>query len=195
MTYTYPNAVIYRLKCYTNNTYYIGSTVNLYNRMKRHRNITNYTTSKTIIEGGNYKEPKILLSHPCNDKKELLEMEQGFLDTYREKYGVAVLNDRNAYASKDIKLKQKRISCVKYYKKNRETIKEKHLNYRIKNKEKAKIYSLNHYQKNKEKLCENFDCECGGKYTRKNKPTHIKTKIHQKFIQIQYQNQIQKHLS
>ena len=38
--------------------------------------------------------------------------------------------------------------------------------------------SNEYYQKNKEILTEKHICECGGRYTTKNKKTHIKTKNH-----------------
>jgi hypothetical protein len=38
------------------------------------------------------------------------------------------------------------------------------------------------YKVNKEKLCEKFNCDCGGKYTFGHKSNHEKTKKHLLFI-------------
>ena len=69
-----------------------------------------------------------------------------------------------------------------YYQDNREQIKEYRVEYRQQNKEKIKQY----YQYNREKIAERdnkkFSCECGGKYTHKNKTIHLRTKKHQKYL-------------
>lgn len=180
----YPNAVVYRLKCYTTNTYYIGSTVNLSKRMKTHRIEKNGTTSKSIIAGGNYGEPKKLLDYPCNDKKELRELEQGFIDTYRKKYGDAVLNLQNAYTTEEERKEKKRENSAKHRAENPDKVKESSAKHRANNREKIRA-----------KANEKIECVCGGSYTRTNKAHHFDTKTHQKFIQNQNQNQTQTHLS
>ena len=187
----YPNAVVYRLKCYTTNTYYIGSTVNLPNRMSIHKGKKNGTASKSIIAGGNYGEPKILLDYPCNDVKELFEMEQCFLDTYREKYGDAVLNHLNAYTTKEERREKQRGYHAKYRAENPEKIKETKSNYYKENPEKVKERVANYRAENIDKLTEKFNCECGGTYQKKHKATHFGTKIHQKFIHYHLNSQKQ----
>lgn len=188
----YPNAVIYRLKCYTTKTYYIGSTVNLKLRMRTHKGKKNDTTSKSIIEGGNYEEPKILMCFPCNDKKELRELEQGFINTYREKYGDSVLNEKDAYLTEEERKEKDRLIYAKWAKNNPDKVKTIKDKYYQKNPDKVRKRSALYYQNNKETLCEKFNCECGGTYQKRHKPSHIKTKIHQNFIQSQNQNQTQK---
>jgi hypothetical protein len=151
--------------------------------MSDHRKKNNNTASKTIIEGGNYNKPKILLEYPCNDIKQLHEMEQGFLNTYREKYGDSVLNQVNAYLTEEERKEKKRENDTKWFKNNPE---------------KRKEFDANYYQNNREKIRasqnEKINCVCGGKYTRTHKTTHFGTKIHQKFIQ-NSQNLIQKQVS
>jgi len=39
-----------------------------------------------------------------------------------------------------------------------------------------------YYQDNKEQLKKRHECECGGKYTHKNKSAHLKTKKHLKYL-------------
>ena len=164
----YPNAVVYRLKCYTTKTYYIGSAVDLRVRMNKHKcKKINASASKSIIAGGNYGEPKILLEYPCNDIKQLHEMEQGFLDKYREKYGVSVLNINNAYTSEEVEMIKAKLRRIKWNEENPEKVKE--------------------IEKRRNKT---INCGCGLHYTKRNSARHFKTKTHQKFIQSQ--NQIQK---
>ena len=43
-------------------------------------------------------------------------------------------------------------------------------------------YDKNYYKKNRDRLTEVNDCECGGKYTVKNKCTHLRTQLHQEYI-------------
>ena len=45
-----------------------------------------------------------------------------------------------------------------------------------------KEYSRRHYELHKEILNQTNKCECGGTYTVRNKNAHVKTKIHQKYI-------------
>ena len=196
----FPDAVIYRLKCYNTKTYYIGSTVNLKLRMRKHRSKKyNHTNSKSIIEGGNYGEPKILFEYPCNNKKELQELEQCFLDTYREKYGDSVLNIYDAYTTEEKTKEKKREYNAKYRADNPDKVKESSASWRKNNPEKKKENDAKYRAENREilraKTNEKFDCVCGGSYTRANKSKHFSSKTHQKFIQIQNQNQIQKQVS
>ena len=191
----FPDAVIYRLKCYTTNTYYIGSTIDLNERMRHHKSKKNNTTSKTIIAGDNYGEAKILLSCPCNDKEELFQIEQGFLDTYREKYGDSVLNKYNAYTTEEETREKKRKNCAKWRKNNPEKVKENNAKHRAINPEKIKESSAKYRAENRETIRayknEQFKCECGGSYTRARKARHLRTKKHQKFIHYRLNSQKQ----
>ena len=55
----------------------------------------------------------------------------------------------------------------KRYKKNKKKILENCDKYR---------------EENKEKILEKFECQCGGKYTYKNKSRHLKTPKHQSYL-------------
>ena len=57
-----------------------------------------------------------------------------------------------------------------------------HKEYRDDNKEKTKIYYIDNKEIINERKREKYDCECGGKYTRCHKASHIKSKKHQEFI-------------
>jgi hypothetical protein len=78
-----------------------------------------------------------------------------------------------------------------YYEDNKEEILEKQKQYREDHKEEQKQYYEDHKEEllekqkqyredHKEEILEKFECECGGKYTRKNKAKHERTKKHQK---------------
>ena len=164
MSFKYPDAVIYRLKCLDTLTYYIGSAVNLDERMRRHKSIGNNTGSRSIIQGGKY-EIKILEEIPCNVYTELFPTEQKYLDRYREKYEELVLNKNNPILNKEHKREREKISSNKWAANNREKIRAN--------------------------ANEKFDCVCGGKYTRGHKARHENTsKIHQKYISKINENKI-----
>ena len=143
----------------------------------------------------------------------MLEIEQGFINTYREKYGDAVLNNRDAYIPEEEREEKargysanwvknnperKKELDAKYSANNPEKIKERNAKYRANNPEKIKEYSAEYRANNRETIRaymnEQFKCPCGGRYTRARKARHFDTKLHQKFIQIQNQNQIQKQM-
>jgi hypothetical protein len=60
--------------------------------------------------------------------------------------------------------------------------------YLIINKEHKKEYDNKYYNENIEKIKEKFNCECGGKYTLRNKIQHINTTFHKNFINNQNNN-------
>ena len=61
--------------------------------------------------------------------------------------------------------------------------------YHNTNKEKLKENKKEYRDTNKDKINEKNICECGGVYINSNKARHLKTSIHQKFLEIQ-NNQI-----
>ena len=84
-----------------------------------------------------------------------------------------------------------------WYEKNKEFIKENRKKYREANKEKLAKRRADYYAKNKKSILNNrkkwynehkdkykqtVSCECGCTFTRKYKPEHLKTKIHQQYI-------------
>ena len=91
-----------------------------------------------------------------------------------------------ALKAKEYKLKNKETIAVKskeYKLKNKEKLAVKNKEYNLKNKETINEKSKEYYEKNKEKLNEKFDCECGGKYIRSHKSSHMKTKKHINYIE------------
>ena len=111
--YRYPHAVIYGFKLIDdteNNFFYIGSSINLYNRFIRHKSLLNNEKENTElydyirIAGWLGIEKYIIEKFPCNDKnKQLTEREQFFINIFEPKFNSATakvdINDHNYYHS------------------------------------------------------------------------------------------------
>jgi hypothetical protein len=73
-----------------------------------------------------------------------------------------------------------------YRQNNKKYFKEYNKQYRKDNREKIAERKKQYYQDNREQIKEQankkFDCECGGKYTHGNKPRHLRSKKHQKYL-------------
>tara|TARA_R110000772_G_scaffold206482_1_gene317069 strand:+ start:89 stop:601 length:513 start_codon:yes stop_codon:yes gene_type:complete len=142
--------------------YYGSTTLTLNRRFSRHKSLE--CSSKALFSVGT---PEIILleDYPCSSKAELIK---------RERYYI----EGNECINHEIPGRTKK----EYKQDNKEKIKETNKQYKQDNKEKIKearkIYSDN----NKEKLKEQFDCQCGIKYTYKNKARHMKTKTHTDYL-------------
>ena len=79
MTKDYSKSVIYRIICNVTKEIYIGSTTDFKTRQKGHRTVSNSTSSKQIIERGNYIF-QIIEYFPCNSKKELHTKERYYIE-------------------------------------------------------------------------------------------------------------------
>ena len=164
----YHTSKIYKISSPQCEKFYIGSTTQKLNiRLSIHK-----SSYKRYIEKGigscftSFEVVKfddciieLVKNVNCNSKKELEKIEG---ECIKEQYD-RILN--------------KRIEG-RTYKEWCEINKDKMKEYREANKNKIK----EHYENNKEKLHEKFDCECGGKYTFKNKALHAKTQKHQLYI-------------
>ena len=107
------------------------------------------------------------------------------------------LKSREAYYIKNFDCVNKNNPCIEMSKKEYCLLKSKEpkavartKKYREKNKDKISTSCSEYYEKNKDqfKLRESKrivtynDCECSGRFTNKNKSTHLKSKKHQKYI-------------
>ena len=74
----------------------------------------------------------------------------------------------------------------KYYKDNKDKIIQRSLENYNNNKDdklkKMKEYQEKHKDEIKAKANEKVSCECGGRYTKRNKSTHMKSKKHQEYV-------------
>tara|TARA_R110002126_G_scaffold49272_4_gene136609 strand:- start:43 stop:549 length:507 start_codon:yes stop_codon:yes gene_type:complete len=74
----YKNSIIYEIVCQTTGDRYIGSTYRkLKDRVRQHKELR--YSSKQIIETNNYKA-SVLEPYPCNNKYQLRQQEQSWMD-------------------------------------------------------------------------------------------------------------------
>ena len=160
----YKQGKIYKIECNVTGLIYIVSTCKkkLSQRMSEHR--SNYRKhmkgkkkylSSFKVMENNDYDIILIEDFPCNSKDQLFA---------RERYYT------NEIECVNIRKNQGR--CLELGKK--EYDKERKKEYRDKNTEKIKIRSK-----------KKFTCPCGGKYTCSNKSFHIKTKMHQKYLEEQ----------
>ena len=198
----YQNGKIYKIVDKTNGNIYIGSTCEkLVRRLSKHvssykvycRNKKDYTSSYEILKNGDY-EIILIESFPCKGKDELHKQERYHIDKTK------CINKNNPTRTKeDDKLYHK-----KYYKDNKNIIKEKHKLYNEVNKEQEairhkKYYSDNkgiilkknqeHYKKVKDELLKTIECVCGGSYCKMSSQRHLRTSKHQSFLLLTDKNQ------
>ena len=179
-----PIYTFYKIICKDENIKdcYVGKTTNLNKRWISHKSKCNNENSN----GYNFKLYQFIRENGNIDNWNIIEIEKNEYDNkeacLRERYWFEELN-----ANLNIVIPSR---TLKEYEENRkENKKEYHKEYYQKNIEKLKEYNKNrkdyhneYYQKNIEKLNEKITCECGGKYTKKGKSKHLKTKKHQDYL-------------
>ena len=201
-THTYPDAIIYGIKCGETGEVYIGSTVKtLKHRMNRHRaRATQYNNwvvsgcigkcpyrccSIQILNRGNYTVFEIE-PYPCNTKPELCLREGDIQIQYKNSIGDLCINvciaGAHARAGGKVEYSKQRYidnadtirkQRKQYYKNNADTIRQKNKQYNQKNS--AKIAA---------RMGVKHNCSvCGGRYTYVNKLQHIRTQKHQDAMQ------------
>jgi hypothetical protein len=196
----YSKGLIYKLVCLDPNVkeVYIGSTTNFVERKKNHKNDCNnpnckqynYKVYQYIRGFGGFQNWEMVLIefYPCENNLEL-----GRREDYWKKELKSNLNSisppmyetkKDYYeGNKEKILEQKK----EHYETNKEHINEYQKQYREANKEELKEYIKEYYEANKEKIAEKrsqkYTCECGGRYTHKNKIIHEKSKKHLAYIE------------
>ena len=157
----YKNGKIYRIVG-ENGLTYIGSTTHkLSYRLTSHKchykkyldGESKYLTSFEIIKTGQYRI-ELIESFPCDSRDELNAREGHYI---------------------------RQMDCVNKVIPGR-TKKE----YRENNREKISELKKEYYQNNKEKIKEwknqKHECPCGGRYSNVNKALHLKSKLHQNYL-------------
>ena len=172
----YLNGKIYALICDKTNQRYCGSTIRtLTGRLSDHKSKYNKCSSKEIIKNGNFRIVLLEL-YPCQSLRELQSREQQWIDQ-----GIYINDNRSFISEEDSKEYQK-----EYYENNSENIKEYQKEYKKEyreiNSEKIREQNKEYYENNSEKLNEKCSCDCGGKFTYKNKLRHLKTNKHLDYI-------------
>jgi len=112
---------------------------------------------------------KLLEEKKCNNKLQIQQLEQKWMDEYNPD-----LNMLRAYTPDDIK----KIKKKEYRKKERKKINKKKKIYRKKNKKKISITNKIYYEKTKHLTVPSHKCVCGGYVSISHKSRHIKSKKH-----------------
>ena len=146
------------------NLIYYGSTCDLNRRIKEHKKPSNKSTSKQVIERGNY-EYAILETYENIDEYDLVERERWYIENkpcvnkciphrtiaeYRQdtKQEKAKQNKEYHQDNKDKISKQKK----EYYQNNKEKIAKQNKEYRQNNNEKIKECKKKQYEQNRDKI-------------------------------------------
>lgn len=182
----YQNGKIYKIVCNDTGKQYIGSTCKKYlsQRLANHKHPSNTSSSREIIEGGNYSMVLVELC-PCNSKDELHKRERHFIETMECVNQIIPSRTKKEWCEDNKEHISKRDK--KYYEANKERVLEQHKEYYEANKERLMEQKKEYYEINKEKINqkknEKHNCECGGKYTITHKSKHLKTKKHLKYLE------------
>lgn len=110
----YKNGKIYVIRSNLTDKIYVGSTKHKLNtRFCAHRNISNTTCSKTLIDLGDARI-ELIEDYPCNNRKELELRERHFQDLY----SANLINMKKA-GGKNTERKSRIASNAKWYLKNK----------------------------------------------------------------------------
>tara|TARA_R110002049_G_scaffold13511_1_gene58885 strand:+ start:51 stop:668 length:618 start_codon:yes stop_codon:yes gene_type:complete len=191
--------------CEDHNLIYYGSTGDLNNRMRVHKETKNQCKSKKIIERGNY-EYAILETYENIDEYDLHERERWYIENkvcvnkvvphrtkaeYRqnnkEKFAEYRQNNKEKLAEQKKEYYQDNKEKIaeqrkEYYQDNKEKFAERNKEYRQNNKEKIKEIQKEYYQKTKQNIrCPHCDKELNKYYLKSHIKKYCKKKqiIHQ----------------
>jgi len=110
------------------------------------------------------------------NKEKISEQNKIYRDTHKEQ--LAEKNKEYKIENKDIISETNK----QYYLLNKEIISQKSKLYRDSHKEQKSEKDKEYREKNNTKLKQKINCICGGTYSYIHKSTHVKTKLHQNFI-------------
>jgi len=160
----YKNGKIYEITSNNTDMVYVGSCYTPLNRRLTIHKSKKNCSSKYIIECGDY-NINLIEEYSCNNNTELRIREQYWIDKYKRE-DKNIINEINAYLSKEQRLESKKdyreknrekISEYnkeygkKYREKNKERKRESDKKYRENNREKFNEYSREYYSNNREK--------------------------------------------
>ena len=161
---TYTIYKLYKQDC---PDFYIGSTFDFKKRQSYHKSDCNNVNSPKY----NYRVYEFIRSNGGYDlwNYEILQQFTNDIKVKDELHYIerAYIELLNSTLNNNIPMRTTEEYSKQYYENHKEEILE---------------YRKQHYQDNKERLKQKFNCECGGRYTKKNKTIHIKTKKHLNYI-------------
>ena len=211
-TSRYQKGLIYKLCCRdtTITDCYVGSTCAFRKRKSQHKSDCNNDKKKGfnrylyqfIRDHGGFSNWDMieLIKYPCNTKRELELKEREYIELlgatlnrttpsrgYVESYKAHYQKHKERLKEKTrVYYKNNKEGILEnskeYYQKNKEQLKEKTRVYYQANKEEVDEKKRLNYQINKKQINEKFNCECGGRFTKQNKSTHLKSLNHQKYL-------------
>jgi len=157
----YKNGKVYKIVCNTTGKVYIGSTtVLLCKRLAGHVNKYKrgvYTSSKEILEGGNY-SIVLIENVECDTKEQLLKKERYYIESTKcvnKRHPITSIEEKKEQAKEYKQLNKEAIAeySNKYYKEykqlNKEEIAEYQKEYHINNKEQIAERKKEYRQLNK----------------------------------------------
>ena len=137
---------VYLLICKVSGKKYIGSSVDMRNRINDHKKKGNSCESKIIIDAGNY-DFIVLYSRWVNSDRELEHYENKIIRLYKRLYGDLCINVRGVYENWREQKKD-------YYQENNKLIAEKLKAHYQKNKKALAEQRKDYYQKNQQAILE-----------------------------------------
>jgi hypothetical protein len=183
MVNNYDRGKIYKIICNISGKIYIGSTTEptLSRRLAGHKGHYNYylkgkyhyITSFEVLKNGNY-YIELICNAACTSKDELNAIEGKYI---RE------LKCVNKFIPGRTKKEYQEDNAEKI-KKYRDINADKIKQYKIENEDKIKQYTIQYNKDNAEKFKQQNVCNCGGKYSYTHKSMHLKTKKHQKYLNL-----------
>ena len=172
----YKNGKIYKLVCDATPIVYYGSTIqSLSDRLNLHKSASNKCGSKELFDAGNV-SIELVEEYPCNNRYELESRERYYIDFMLNNFTDRVICNERIPTRTKAEWEQDNIEHRREYKKKYHEENREHLN------EYKKKYYLDNKDTINKKRSEKFNCDCGGKYTRRNKSQHLKSKKHINYI-------------
>lgn len=182
---------IYKIINSKNNKVYIGGTIKLLRyRLSNHkcRKRPNEPLYKLMTEIGRQYFSIILLEEKeVDSKRDLLDLEDKYIDEFRETNPEDCLNKNRAYTTKKQKKEKKHLNYLKHkdsqYKRQRDKITKD-----IESQDKYDREMKNYYQQNKSKWQKNngikITCECGKEVSKANFKRHKNSSLHTRLLSL-----------
>ena len=183
----YHSGKIYCIRNYVDDDIYIGSSCQpLSKRMAWHRDARKRDRTKHLLMyqkmntiGIEKFYIELIENYPCHSKEELLKREGEVIRDMKP-----VMNSRiEGRTSKERyidQIEERKEGFKIYYQNNKDTIKQKNQTY---------------HQENKEAISKKrgvqISCDCGGCYTLRHKARHLKTAIHQNYLNNNIEKNVQ----
>ena len=189
----YNATCFYKIVCNDLNvkSVYVGHTTNFTKRKCLHKHSCNKVNDKnydlnlyrTIRDHGNWDNWSMLVIETiaCVDLQDARIKERNHMENLN-----ADLNSRLPHRTAEELQKYNKDYCVQYYLDNRESLCTRSKKYGVENKEsiavRSKLYRSTNRERIKAHKSEVHLCDCGKNYTLGHKSRHLKSKLHQAYV-------------